>query len=858
MAVNQIGPYRIDGHIGSGGMGTVYSAWDDRLQRRVAIKSIHPAKELSETRRERLRREAQAVASISHPAITQVHDILSVDGRDYIVMEYVEGTTLAAKCIGKQIAITEAIDIARQVAEGLAAAHAKGVVHRDLKADNIMIEDDGRVRILDFGLAKSLASDAPNDTLTEEGMVMGTSCSMSPEQVHGKSVDARSDLFSLGSLLYELVTGKHPFQGTDKTDTMRRVSRQRQTTPSRLRPDIPVELELIIERLLEKNRKKRPSSAKEIAIALAALLEGDPTVTSDDAALARITSDALRRRMTRRTWATIAATLFLAAASFAAWWWTTTRTPPTLLAVAVPIPTATVPELSSEDELFVDALRMAIVNAAASLEGIFAISLGPIDRIGTDPAAIALAVAADEVLTAECTPLSGTWRVTLSRLTSPDSHETDDLELKWSTTFEVPADDLTLMGGMLASRVRELFPGHDQTASRYVSVASSDQYAEHLRIKMRIKAGLDYERSFDELEDLRKRAPRLLEAPLRQVTLGRYLFLVTHDERYLHGARSALKQAQDLAPGDPRVHHRAAELALALGDHEDVRAALELGRELTPAAPWILSMSAELKAAEGKPDEAHELLLEMVRRRPTYYSMRVLAGHELDHGMPETGLATLYRALELAPDHPDVIGKIAQAELFYGDLNRSVELYRRVIEKHPNAMDWSNLSVAYMFLGNYQETAASAQEAIKLSPSHVSAILNLAESYELLGDQESAAHWYRETLATIESLPNLPETKTLSTASQCLAHLGQKKEAAVAIQRLLAIEPDFSTNHYTACLVHAINGEYTSAVVSAQRAVELGIGTRWFNLPWFDPLRSDPDFLALLGEESEDSGKLGS
>jgi len=309
--VERIGPYRVEGQLGSGGMGRVYRAWDDRLQRWVAIKCIHPEGEISAEHRERLRREARAVAGLNHPAVAQVYDILTEGDRDFVVMECVEGRALTSLLAEGSLDTARTVTIARQVASGLQAAHDRGVVHRDLKAENIMITADGDAKILDFGLAKRLERDASEESLTEEGMVMGTTRAMSPEQAEGDELDHRSDLFSLGSLLYEMVTGRHPFQASSPLETMQRVVRHHPTPVRRLDPHIPLELELLIERLLEKDREQRPESARQVAEALAALAQRLASSSGQRAALEEITSQARRRRRWHWQWLLIAALALL-------------------------------------------------------------------------------------------------------------------------------------------------------------------------------------------------------------------------------------------------------------------------------------------------------------------------------------------------------------------------------------------------------------------------------------------------------------------------------------------------------------------------------------------------------------------
>ena len=281
-----IGPFRVDGRLGSGGMGRVLRAWDERLHRWVAIKSIHPESHLRTEYRERLRREARAVAGLNHPAVTQVYDILTQDETDYVVMELVEGASLAGLMVSGPLPVGQALVIARQIAGGLDAAHRQGLVHRDLKAENVLVTPDGQLKILDFGLAKRFERADGEESLTADGVVMGTTRAMSPEQAQGRQLDPRSDLFALGSLLYEMLSGRHPFQASSPIATMERVVRHHPLPVRRLRPEVPAPVELLVARLLEKDPDRRPECAREVADTLDAVIEdrasGPPPVAAPE------------------------------------------------------------------------------------------------------------------------------------------------------------------------------------------------------------------------------------------------------------------------------------------------------------------------------------------------------------------------------------------------------------------------------------------------------------------------------------------------------------------------------------------------------------------------------------------------
>src|ERR1700736_1145670 len=216
----RLGPYELQSLIGAGGMGEVYRARDSRLKRNIAVKVLPAALSLDADRLRRFEQEALATAALNHPNILAVFDIGTSEGSPYVVSELLEGETLRERLRSGPIGVRKALDHALQIAHGLAAAHEKGIIHRDLKPENLFLTKDGRVKILDFGLAKlvpprtrqAMANDAPTPpVLTEAGRIMGTTDYMSPEQVRGQPADHRSDIFAYGTILYEMLTGKRAF-----------------------------------------------------------------------------------------------------------------------------------------------------------------------------------------------------------------------------------------------------------------------------------------------------------------------------------------------------------------------------------------------------------------------------------------------------------------------------------------------------------------------------------------------------------------------------------------------------------------------------------------------------------------------
>ncbi|MGZ8852849.1 MAG: serine/threonine-protein kinase [Thermoanaerobaculia bacterium] len=273
-AGQSLGSYRLIAQIGAGGMGEVWKAEDTRLGRIVAIKILPPKIANDSEAMGRMRREARTAAQLNHPNIATIHSFEQDGERLFIVMEFVEGEPLTALIARGPLQEAEVSRIGRGVADALAEAHAKGIVHRDIKPDNIIVSGT-RVKVLDFGIAKRIGfepmtSDTPTAFVTQEGMIVGTIHYMSPEQALGKSIDARTDIFSLGVVLYEAATGRQPFKGETVTETITQIIRDEPPAPRRVNPAISPGLASIIQRCMRKNRDERFASASDLAAALAA------------------------------------------------------------------------------------------------------------------------------------------------------------------------------------------------------------------------------------------------------------------------------------------------------------------------------------------------------------------------------------------------------------------------------------------------------------------------------------------------------------------------------------------------------------------------------------------------------------
>ena len=283
----RIGPYEIVSSLGAGGMGEVYRARDSRLGREVALKVLPAAVSADRDRVKRFEQEAVAAGALSHPNVLSIYDVGKHEGAPYLVSELLEGESLASELAAGRLSVRRALEYAVQIAKGLAAAHERGILHRDLKPSNVFVTPEGHVKILDFGLAKLITSQAERNLTssptsgTAPGAVLGTLGYMSPEQLRGQTVDPRGDIFSFGAILYEMVAGRRAFRGESAADVMSAILRD--DPPFPVGDRVPSSLQRLMRRCLEKNPAQRYQSARDLAFDLETALRDDERATSEDA-----------------------------------------------------------------------------------------------------------------------------------------------------------------------------------------------------------------------------------------------------------------------------------------------------------------------------------------------------------------------------------------------------------------------------------------------------------------------------------------------------------------------------------------------------------------------------------------------
>lgn len=857
----RLGPYLIRSRLGAGGMGEVYLAWHELLDRLVALKLIRAGLDGDPERRRRLLAEARAVARLTHPAIVGIHDVFESEFGPCVVMEFVAGRTLAQLLAERgRLPVAEAVALGRDVAEGLAAAHEKGLVHRDLKSDNVMVTPGGRAVILDFGLALSSLPGLVVEPLPgEAGVIAGTPHTMAPEQIAGRA-DARSDLFSFGVLLYEMLAGVSPFRGHDWLDSVRRVRELEPEPLGRRRGDLPAGLAELVARLLAKNPAARPASARELAATLATLglesgddaptasllrpieapLLRDPAPESAGALVAASPSSPIPRPLPRRQWPAAALTIALALA--AGFWLGWPQAPPRRVLVLPPRIGAEVPE----GRLLGSALLSAGLAEVAAFGGLAAVDPSQLEGGGGSPAEAARATAADEALLAEVTAATtGNIRVSLRRIGR-------DGRALYSGSLEVPPKpvDLRWAAEAYGVAVAAAFAGNGERRERARLEIDGADYAAFVAIlSATLEDGFATSERIEALAALARRAPTFL--PLQQ-TLGQMAlrrFGESRDAAQLELGRETARRCLALAPDDPQALKLAFEAELAGGRGDAARSLLERLEQLGGRGNALaLHCRARLADREGRSTEAYELSRRLAGLEPSWQNLYALADREFRLGRVAEAREHLSAVLAMVPDQVRSKTKLAELELLYGDVAAADRLFAELIAAGPRRSLYTNRGLALFLLGRLDEAKASFLAALKLAPGHPAVTLNLADLLAAGGEVAAAGELYgalRTRLEEQRRAAPLSATDDLILA-QCLVHLGETRAAVALIQGRRGGEPLSGELAFQAAIVYEAAGDHTSAVVAAEVALKSGVQPRFFDLPVAAGLRRAPALAAYF------------
>ncbi|HSR54252.1 MAG TPA: tetratricopeptide repeat protein [Acidobacteriota bacterium] len=825
-----LGRYRIDEELGSGGMGVVYRATDLLLKRPVAVKVLSDKDALSDELLTRFLQEARTASSLAHPNICTVHDYGELEGKPYLVMELLAGKTLQQRSADFPLAQDEAVDIALQIARGLAAAHAQGVVHRDIKPGNVFITEQGEIKIVDFGLAKKapLQEVPSGDTRTQltrnENALMGTVEYMSPEQALGKPLDGRSDLFSLGVVLYEMLDGGHPFRSATVVATLDCVINS-PPLPSGRNVAIAPGLRRILKKLLEKDPAKRYPSARELIDELKSLQAGGgrPFPALQDSF------------WPRRAWAVSVLAILVVLAGWGLWEWSpftasTDHAASSEAATTVPV-VGVLPleNLSGDPSVSSVGLGIAhtLTTSLSNLGSVTMISPSTTLRMaatGDETADIAAELGADYLVSGSVQQSSGRLLVTL--------HLVKDNSVIWGGETQGNLEDLFELQHRLAGQVADAL---------HLALSEDERRRLQRRPTLDNKAYAEYlqARAFLERPDVegnQQRAVQLFRSAidrdesfaLAHAGLGDAywaLYESTKNPSWTDKARQAIQRAIELNPDLPEVRVSLAVIYEGTGQNEKAIEELRGALALQPNNDDAHRLLGNVLRAEGRVEEAIESYQQAIACRPDYWrNHRALGLAYFDAGRYQDAISAFTRVTELQPDSAWGYQSVGVAHHAAGNLDDAISWYTRALAEGPSAAAYSNLGTIHYRRGEFEKAVRNYEEALQLHPRRVATLRNLGDAYTRLGQADQAEDCYQRAVDLIgESLQvNAKDARQLGLLALLEAKLGQRQQALRHAEEAVSLAPGDNQVLYRRAVVSALCGKREAALRYLKDALDRG------------------------------------
>lgn len=847
----EVSHFRIVAPLGRGGMGTVYRAVDLDLGRVVALKFLRSSSARTASDEERFRREARAAAALDHPNVGTVFEVGEHEGRRFLAMAFYDGETLAARLArepDRRLPVEEGAPLAGQLAAALEAAHGAGIAHRDLKPENVMLLPDGRLKLLDFGLAHSAGA----SPLTERGLAVGTAAYLPPEAFEGERGERTGpagDLWALGVLLYEALGGARPFGG-ERRGMVHAILHEEPPPLEEVRPDLPPTLGRVVRRCLAKAPDERPADAREILAELAAAglweetgsggfaktpsgAAGWKATHPPDPSLALGMTDASQRRP--RGWFGFLAVGLLSLLAAGTVVFFRTRPPAPPVYVAVLEPQVTGPDSDSEHALVAANLQAAILRALAALDGVAAVESAQVKAVSGGTAEVARAVAAGEVVTAEAACAADLCQVRLRRMSGADGR------VLWTAALALPPSRPLLFAEAVSASIHKGYPDREVRAKSGGLAIDEEAYRRYLHLRQEAAGGQNLDRALDALKKLREEAPRMIDVYSLEASVSRRRFGETGDRRYLDRGLDLARQARAIAPDDPRPLASLFDLELQAGHLDRAETLLGSIEAVDPAG--ALLRRGQLAERRGQDDPAISLITAAVRLQPSWRTLLILANAEYRQGRLDAARGHLAELLRRSPGNAEGLRTLAQIELLR-DPQRAAALLEQLAAQKPDAGALSNLGLAYFLLRRYPEAEASFRRTLALQPDDPAATLNLADCLLAMGRESEARGLYRQIVSTPEPEPTIDKWPQFSLRAQAWAHLGASDRAIETLQKALRLTPDNAQLAFEAAVVYIVIGDRSSALFHARRAAAAGLDPRWFAFSWFDPLRSDPKFPA--------------
>ena len=731
MIPESIGHYRVIRKLGSGGMGAVYLALDTKLDRKVAIKLLHPEFSSDEHFKKRQLREAQAVAKLDHPNICSVYDVNEIDSFTFIVMQYIEGESLADKMVQEPLGLSRALALVEQAAEGLAEAHAHGIVHRDVKPQNMMITPRGQLKLLDFGLAKQVNpsdpvdSEAPTETLlSQPGLIVGTMPYMSPEQVKGEPLEASSDIFSLGVTLYEMLAGKHPFKDQSAAVTMSRILLGEPIPTEQFQAQVSPELEALLTRMLSKDKETRYQNAHEFLADLRELpakisaVDSRSHSTSPEKASGIIRSEhgarSILSLVQQNKWVVLAGMLAIALVVFGIYQWTSSDHLDSLAIMPFTYVSSDPLLMADADrEYLSDGLTESVINNLSQLENLKVIARSSVFRYKgknlDDVQAIGRELNVRAVLTGKIIQAGDELTIQVA-LTDVQGNRSI-----WGETYQRKTADIQSVQREIARNVSEKLrlklSGADETQLEKADTQSGEAYEAYLKGRFHWNKRTD--------EGFKK-------------AIGYFQDAITKDGSYAlayTGLADCYTLRSDYGFLNPKEGYALAKGAVTL--------ALKYDESLAEAHTSLASIKAvtewDWQGAENEYRRAIELNPKYATAHHWYAAQLLLQGR-LDEALQEIKIAQQLDPLSLG-----INKDYAVILLYAGDYEKAMEQCRKTLEIEPDFHMMSTyIAQIYERQQKYLLAIEELEKAHAAAPEDGEIAYGLGQAYALMGRKAEA------------------------------------------------------------------------------------------------------------------------